>query len=62
MSNKILYVVATFMVLLGFVWIGQGTGLIRGSVMTDESRWAIIGSILIVVALGLFWFAKRRKV
>ena len=53
-------IIAALMALLGIVWFGQGIGIIGGSFMTGEARWAIIGAILIVVAAGIFWFARRR--
>ncbi|HEX5316643.1 MAG TPA: hypothetical protein VFX22_08330 [Candidatus Kapabacteria bacterium] len=56
----ILFVIAILIALVGIVWLGQGIGLIRGSFMTGEARWAIIGGIMIVVAAGIFWFALRR--
>jgi hypothetical protein len=41
----------------GLVWIGQGIGLIPGSFMTGDIRWAIAGAVLLVVAIIL---AVRR--
>lgn len=49
--------------LVGLVWIGQGTGIIRGQgFMTDDLRWAAIGAVLVVVALvmGLTEWRRRR--
>ncbi len=44
---------------LGVVWIGQGIGLIRGSFMTGEIVWSVIGAILAAVAaLALWWTAR----
>ncbi|HET6400980.1 MAG TPA: hypothetical protein VFH95_06225 [Candidatus Kapabacteria bacterium] len=53
-------IIAVLLAIAGIVWFGQGIGLIRGSFMTGEARWAIIGAILIVVAAGIFWFARKR--
>ena len=48
--------------LVGLVWIGQGTGLIRGQgFMTDDLRWAAIGSVLVVFAVVLGLNAWRRR-
>lgn len=42
---------------VGLVFIGQGVGLIGGSLMTDQPIWAAIGSVMVGVALAL---AVRR--
>ena len=41
--------------LVGLVWIGQGLGLIGGSVMSNDTRWAWIGAGLLVIAAVLAW-------
>ena len=34
--------IAGVLILVGLVWIGQGTGIIRGSgFMTDDLKWAV---------------------
>jgi len=47
--------------LLGIVWLGQGVGLIRGSFMTGQAMWAIIGAVLIVFAVWLLWSTFRSR-
>ena len=48
--------------LVGLVWIGQGTGLIRGSgFMTDDIRWAAIGVVLLVCAVVFAIIEYRRR-
>ncbi len=54
-------VAAVLMLLVGFVWIGQGTGLIGGSAMSGQPIWAAIGAVLVVVAAGLGWSGRRRS-
>lgn len=49
------------MILAGAVWIGQGVGLIPGSFMSGDMKWAYIGGVTVVVGLGLIFFARRRK-
>ena len=50
-------------VLLGLVWIGQGTNLIRGSsLMSGQAQWAVIGLVLVVVGAWLLWsFTRGRR-
>jgi hypothetical protein len=47
-------------VLVGIVFVGQGTGLLRGSsFMVDDPRWAVIGTFLVVVGAVLSISALR---
>jgi hypothetical protein len=59
--NKALAVFAILIGLIGIVWLGQGLGYIHGSVMTNDSKWAIIGGALIAVSFGIFIFGRRRS-
>lgn len=55
-------IVAALMVLMGLVWIGQGTGAIHwpaSSFMLDRRPWAVRGAILAIAGVGL-WFASGR--
>jgi hypothetical protein len=47
--------------LLGLVWLGQGLNLIKGSFMTGQTQWAIVGAVLVVVAAWLIYGAVRAK-
>jgi hypothetical protein len=47
--------------LLGLVWLGQGLNLIKGSFMTGQPQWAVIGAALLVVAVWLIWGALRQR-
>jgi hypothetical protein len=44
-----LNVLGAFLLLLGFIWILQGTNILPGSFMTGQPIWAAAGA---VVALG----------
>jgi hypothetical protein len=60
MRNR--WIVAAVLVVLGLVWIGQGSGVIRGSgYMTDDVRWAIAGAVLLVVGVVVGWTAVRAR-
>lgn len=54
-------VVGVLVLLAGAVFAGQGLGYIPGSVMTGDMKWFWIGSVMVVVGLGLgfFGFIKR---
>lgn len=50
-------------ILMGLLWIGQGTGVIQwpaSSFMLDQRSWATRGAILVVVGIGLILLAQRR--
>jgi hypothetical protein len=53
-------VIALVLALLGLVWIGQGVGMIGGSVMTGSGFWGVVGAILVVVAAVLAGLEARR--
>jgi hypothetical protein len=56
------WIIAAALALIGIVWIGQGTGVIRGSgFMTDDIRWAIAGVVLLAAGLVVAWTALRTR-
>ena len=49
-------------VLMGLLWIGQGTGYImwpKSSFMLDQRPWATRGAILAVVGIVLILLSRR---
>jgi membrane protein implicated in regulation of membrane protease activity len=48
------------LVLVGLVWIGQGAGFIGGSVVTGDPLWAIVGVVLVGLALAIAVREWRR--
>ena len=56
------WVLIAVLLLVGLVWIGQGTGLLRGSsFMVGDPFWAYAG-LALVVAAGILaaWSLRRR--
>jgi hypothetical protein len=47
--------------LVGCVWFLQGINIIQGSFMTGQSKWAIIGGVLLVAGIGLLIAANRSR-
>jgi hypothetical protein len=47
-------------VVVGAIFLGQGVGLIPGSLMTGSATWAVIGGIMIVAGVGVLLVAARR--
>jgi hypothetical protein len=57
-------IVGVLALLMGLLWIGQGTGIVAwpaSSFMIDERPWAIRGVILAIIGLALILFARRRR-
>ena len=53
--------IAVGLVVVGLVWIGQGTGLLAGSsFMVGDGRWAAIGVAMIAVGVVLALSARAR--
>lgn len=56
------YVIAALIALLGLVWIGQGFNLIKGSGMSGQPFWALVGFVLVGCAAFLAWRGRRPAV
>ena len=59
----LLLIVGIGALLMGLLWIGQGTGVIHwpaSSFMLDQRPWALRGAILGVVGIALILLAQRR--
>jgi hypothetical protein len=54
-------VLAALFALVGLVWIGQGIGAIGGSVMTGSPFWAVVGAVLIVIAVVIVVLERRPR-
>jgi len=52
-------VIALILALVGLVWLGQGLALIKGSAMSGSSVWAIVGTILLVLAAVIVLRERR---
>ena len=61
--KTLLLILGIAALLMGLLWIGQGTGVImwpRSSFMLDQRPWATRGAILTIVGLVLIILARRR--
>jgi hypothetical protein len=57
----LLNIVGGVIFLGGVVFFLQGINILPGSFMTGDPQWAINGALMMAVALGLFFFANRRR-
>lgn len=61
--KTLLLILGIAALLMGLLWIGQGTGVImwpKSSFMLDQRPWATRGAILTIVGLVLIILARRR--
>ena len=58
--KTLLYTIGIILLLTGGTFFLQGINVIPGSYMTGDPQWAINGGVMIVVALGLMFWANRR--
>ena len=56
----ILIVVGALALIVGAVWVGQGSNLIPGSVMSGDRMWLTIGLVVGIVGIVLLVFGIRR--
>ncbi len=47
-------IVPVVLLLVGLLWIGQGTGTIAGSAMSGNGFWTAVGVLLVAIAVALF--------
>jgi hypothetical protein len=59
--NTIIKTVATLLIFLGVIWLLQGLGVLPGSVMTGDTKWAVIGAASVIAGVAAWAFAARRR-
>ncbi len=52
-------VLGILLVIAGGIWIFQGIGVLPGSFMTGQTKWAVYGAIAVVCGAAIF-IASRR--
>jgi hypothetical protein len=57
----ILSIIGLLCLLAGGVWLLQGINIIPGSFMTGQTKWAVIGAVMVVIGLGLLVSANRGR-
>ena len=57
--NRLKLIVGIIFVLLGGLWVLQGSNMLAGSAMSGQSQWLIIGAILALVGIGLIVWSRR---
>ena len=54
-------IVGIILILLGGLWILQGSNVIGGSVMSGQSQWLYIGIVVLIVGAVALWWVNRRR-
>jgi hypothetical protein len=63
-STRMLFFLGVAAVVIGLVWIGQGSGYFpypRSSFMIDERPWMVRGAVLSMAGLIAIFVARRRR-
>jgi hypothetical protein len=53
-------VIGALLCLLGGVWFFQGIGVLKGSFMTGQGFWTVVGVILLALGLRMIVRARHR--
>lgn len=62
LARVLLTIIGGLAVLIGLVWIGQGTGLFpypASSFMINQSPWILRGVIVALAGAAIVWAARR---
>lgn len=54
-------VVGIILVLIGALWIAQGSNLMPNTMMSGQSMWLWIGVVAAIVGVVLLWWVNRRR-
>jgi hypothetical protein len=57
----LLRIVGAILILMGGVWFLQGIGVLPGSFMSGQMRWAVNGGIAVAVGVLLVVLSSRRR-
>ena len=58
----VLNIIGVVLALFGTVWILQGLSILtQGGFMVGSIRWAVIGAVVLVIALAILVTTNRRK-
>lgn len=57
----VLSVLGVLMLMMGGVWFLQGIGVLPGSFMSGQVKWAVYGGITAAVGAALLAISRRRR-
>lgn len=56
-----LNILGVLCLLIGCVWLLQGINILRGSIMSGQTKWTLYGGLVAVAGIGLLFAANRRR-
>ena len=59
--KTLLNILGIILILAGSVFFLQGINVLPGSFMTGDPQWAVNGAVMILIGLGLLFWASRHK-
>lgn len=59
--KTLLSILGILLILSGGTFFLQGINVLPGSFMTGDPQWAVNGGVMILVGLGLLFWANRRR-
>ncbi len=54
-------IVGIILILLGGLWIAQGSNMMPNTVMSGQSQWLYAGIVVLIVGAGVLWWTLRRR-
>jgi hypothetical protein len=57
----VLNILGVLLILMGTVWILQGTGVVPVGGMAYQTKWTYAGIVVDLLAVGLFIITNRRR-
>ena len=54
-------VAGALLVLLGLVWVLQGSNVLAGSAMSGQSQWLYIGIIVVLTGIATVVVSRRKR-
>ncbi|MGH3373464.1 MAG: hypothetical protein ACRDP6_01855 [Actinoallomurus sp.] len=55
------FVLGVLVALAGAIFALQGVGVLPGSTMTGDPKWAVIGAVMVVVGVAGIVYGLRRR-
>jgi Na+/melibiose symporter-like transporter len=54
-------IIGIILILVGGLWIAQGSNMLAGSAMSGQSQWLWVGIVLVIVGIVALWWTYRRR-
>ena len=54
-------IVGIILILLGGLWVLQGSNFMPNTVMSGQNQWLYTGIVVLIVGIGVLWWTLRRR-